>query len=206
MNRSGILGAMAALALCTSAAAQSVDIEALTAAIAERAGNYSQLVELLEGADGTVALAAFDVMLESEDQTLAEIAMTSGLAAADTRLRARALWEALARRDNLVVQIDTEAIADNKDAIEHLNAWTGALTTWPLLQKFPETKCINLSSKTACYAGYQITVSGLKLDIASGLGQGYKGSFTLENDGVLRGSVMSNQGLPFQYPAFISFR
>lgn len=206
MIRRALLAGLAGLMLGGPASAQSVDIDALKSKIAERAGNYTELIDLLEGADGNVALAAFDVMMESENKTLAEMAMTSGLAAADTRLRARALWEAVVRRDNLIIQVDTNAIADNEAAMDHLDSWTGALHTWPLLTKFPQTQCINLRSSQQCYSGYQITVAGLKLDITHGSGAGYKGSFTLADDGVLRGHVMSTSGLQFQFPASITFR
>lgn len=86
---------------CGNVAAQDVDVEALKVKMAERADNYSTLVDILEGVDENAALAAFDVMLESGNKTLAEMAINSALAAADARLRARALWEVLARRDSL---------------------------------------------------------------------------------------------------------
>lgn len=190
--------------------AQTVDIDALKAEIAERAGNYAELVDILEGADGSAALAAFDVMVESGNKTLAEMAINSGLAAADTRLRARALWETLSRRDSLVIEIDTDAISDNEEALAQLDKWYGATQNWTLFQKFPDTQCINLNARDTCYSGYHVSVSGLKVDLLNsytgGSHMGMKGSFVLNPDGVLRGHVGPLEGLKFDYPASITFR
>jgi hypothetical protein len=205
-----ILAASAVLLAGSGANAQSVDIDALKAKIAERAGNYGALVEILESADGNAALAAFDVMMESGNKTLAEMAISSGLAAADTRLRARALWESLSRRDSLVIEIDTDAVSDNEDALAQLNKWYGSTQNWTLFQKFPETQCINMVAKDSCNSGYQVSVSGLKVDLLNsytgGAHMGMKGSFVLNPDGVLRGHVGTLEGLKFDYPASITFR
>ncbi|MCF3972594.1 hypothetical protein [Paracoccus salsus] len=193
------------------ATAQTVDIEALKARIGDRAGTYGELVEILEGADGNASLAAFDVMMESGDKTLAEIALGSALAAADMRLRSRALWEVLSRRDSIVIEIDTEAIGDNEDAIAHMNAWLGPMQTWPLVQAHPETQCISLvASSGSCDPDRHISVSGLKMDIRNtytgGPHMGLKGAFVLGADGVLHGKIASLEGLPFDYPATITLR
>ncbi|QHQ33864.1 hypothetical protein [Algicella marina] len=192
------------LGLALPVSAQDIDLEALTAKIDARAGDYTTLGEILEGTDGQRALAAFDVMMESGNTTLAEIALTRSLAAPDRELRARALWEAISRRDGLVITVDTSEIDGNETALAVLAEWGGPIQTWPFYQKFPETQCINLYSRNDCYAGYNITISGLKLDI--GYEKKIKGTFTLTEDGVLRGRIAPPAADNLTFPATIDFR
>lgn len=197
-----LLGALFALPVL----AQDIDINALKAKIAARAVDYGALVEILEGPDGSSALAAFDVMLETGSVTLTEIAIDSALTSTDTKLRARALWEALARRDNVVVEIDTAELKGDEEAIAYLQTWYGASQSWPFYGKFPATQCINLSNGEECRPGRQLTVSGLKVDMTFSPNPGFTGTFTLEGDGVLRGTATSQYRPPRDYPATISFR
>lgn len=184
--------------------AQSVDVEALKKKIAERSGQYAELVTVLEDRNPDVALAAFDVMVESGNKSLLEMAISSALSATDTRLRARALWEAVSRRDNLVTEVNTAAIENREEALAALSDWHGAQQSWPLYERFPDTQCINLwPSPRQCHK-YQVTVSGIKLDMSySGK---ISGSFVLQPNGELVGTIQDPSQPDSVYPARIVFR
>ena len=207
--RPGIFAMLLVGLSCGNVAAQDVDVEALKVKMAERADNYSTLVDILEGVDENAALAAFDVMLESGNKTLAEMAINSALAAADTRLRARALWEVLARRDSLVLEIDTHAMKQDEEALAQLRKWIGPMQSVPLLEKFPETQCINIRKSDSCNHDFQVSISGLKVDIRDSnvSGSALVGSFILSEDGVLHGSVKPlRRDFQDSFPASITLR
>jgi hypothetical protein len=195
---------VAGLIVGTPVMAQSVDVEALKKKLTERGDQYAQLKEILEEADPEGALAAFDVMVESGNKSLYEIAVSSALSATDTRLRARALWEAISRRDHLIIEVDTEAIKNQDEANKTLNEWHGAQQAWPLHERFLDTQCINLHRSKRCYIGRQVTVSGIKLDFT------YTGeisdTFVLQPSGELVGTIVNPRLQSIIYPARIVFR
>lgn len=176
------------IAVCPAAlAAQEIDVDAMIASIDQRSGQYAQLTEILQGADPTRALAAFDVMLESGDKTMRETAISAAMSATDERLRARALWETLSQKDSFTVQIDTEDL--DQDARAALDSWIGASSTWSITDRFPDTKCLNLYRTGDCTDSYHLSVSGLKVDMLySGRATG---GFVLNTEGLLEGELMN---------------
>ena len=185
--------------------AQDIDMQALKDAIGERTSNYNELVELLDSADGNTALAAFDAMMASGDKSLQEIALTAGFAASDACLRARALWEVLSRRDNFVVMIESPEGGDAKD--NKAATIAGSQLSYQIYSTFPEKQCLSLSnSKSECPAGYQATVSGLKVDLISSKSPGLVGAFVLGTDGVLIGKVATMSDPIISFPAKIELR
>lgn len=199
-----ILTAMFATGLLAAPTlAQDVDIDALMADIDKRSGQYEQLIAILQGTDANRSLAAFDAMVDTGDATMIEVAVNTGLSATDSRLRARALWEALARKDSMTLIVDTAEL--DQDERTALDAWYGEIQTWPLYQKLPETQCINLNSTADCYIGRNLSVSGLKLDINYDPNPGISGQFTLDESGRLVGRVTDDRSKA-TYPATIEFR
>ena len=196
--------AASCLCLCVAAlpaVSQGLDIESLIADIDQRSGQYRQLTEILQGADAARALAAFDVMLETGDKTMRETAIAAATSATDERLRARALWETLLQKDSFTLLIDTEGLDD--DARIALDDWIGAVSTWGITDRFPETQCLNLYSTTACQENYHLSVSGLKVDMR--YRSTVQGSFALDPEGILVGEVM-NWDSKAVYPATIQLR
>ena len=185
--------------------AQEADIDALTAEIDSRSGQYGKLIEILQGPDGNRALAAFDVMVESGHPTMIEVAVNAGLASTDSRLRARALWEAVSRKDAITIQVERNDLSQEEAAA--LESWDGPVQTFPLFQRFSETQCVNLTSNATCIAGFNVSISGIKLDLAftRGGGGGVNGSFLLDETGTLVGDVMDRK-TKATYPARIVFR
>ncbi|MCE8438520.1 hypothetical protein, partial [Rhodovulum sulfidophilum] len=130
---------LGAISIATTLSAQEIDIGALMADIETRSGQYEQLIGILQGTDANRALAAFDAMVATGDPTMIEVAVNTGLSATDSRLRARALWEALSRKDAITLIIETSEIGEDDKAA--LDDWYGEIQTWPLNQKYPETQC-----------------------------------------------------------------
>lgn len=195
--------AIVAVALSAPAQAQIADLEALLSRIDTRSGQYQQLIEILQGADANRALAAFDVMVESGDATLIEVAINSALSATDSRIRARALWEALARKDSVSVIVDTTDLDTEEKS--NLNDWFGPLQTWTLREKFPDTQCINVDASSECYPGRNLSVSGIRVDMVFNYGDGLSGQFALDETGALAGQIM-RFNTKSVFPARIEFR
>ncbi|MEO1308146.1 MAG: hypothetical protein AAFV38_09525 [Pseudomonadota bacterium] len=176
-------------------------MNALLSEIDARAGQYSQLIEILQGTDPVRALAAFDVMLETGHKSLRETAISAAMVATDERLRARALWETLVEKDSITVNIDTEGLDD--DARTALDKWIGATSTWGITGRFPETQCLNLYRTANCEVAYHLSVSGLKVDMVySGKASG---GFILNADGNLQGEIV-NVSTKTVYPATVELR
>ena len=192
------------LCLCVAglpAAAQDLDIGALISDIDQRSGQYRQLTEILQGADTARAVAAFDVMLETGDKTMRETAIAAATSATDERLRARALWETLSGKDSFTIRVDTEGLEDDARAL--LDGWIGAVSTWAITARAPETQCLTLNGNGPCDTRYHLSVSGLKVDM---LWSRYiTGGFTLNPEGLLVGEVM-NADTKTVYPATIQLR
>ncbi len=186
-----------------SVSAQDIDIDALMADIEQRSGQYEQLIGILQGTDANRALAAFDAMVASGNATMTEVAINTGLLATDSRLRARALWEALSRKDSMTTTVDTSALENDEKAA--LNEWVGPVQTWTLYQKFPDTQCVNLDSSASCYPGRHLSVSGLRVDMTTNYASGISAQFALDESGVLVGTIM-NRATMQTYPARIEFR
>ncbi|SDF61499.1 hypothetical protein SAMN04488105_1366 [Salipiger thiooxidans] len=195
---------LGAISIATTLSAQEIDIGALMADIETRSGQYEQLIGILQGTDTNRALAAFDAMVATGDPTMIEVAVNTGLSATDSRLRARALWEALSRKDAITLIIETSEIGEDEKAA--LGNWYGEIQTWPLNQKYPETQCINLYGRSSgCYLGRSLSVSGLRVDIKYDPNPGIAGQFALDEAGKLVGRVTSNESR-HTYPATIEFR
>lgn len=191
-----------ALAVLTGVAqAQSLDVDAMISSIDERSGQYSKLVEILQGPDSNRALAAFDVMLASGDKTMRETAISTGMSATDERLRARALWEAFSLKDSFTISIDTKDL--DVEAKGELAKWIGAVSTWAITARFPETQCLNLYRANDCAENYHVSIAGLNVDLAY-RGQ-IQGSFLLNSEGVLVGEV-TNAASKAVYPASVRLR
>lgn len=182
-------------------AAEDLDIDALLAAIDEKSGQYDRLIEILQGPDATRALAAFDVMLTTNDMTLRETAISAAITATDERLRARALWEMLVRKDSVTLYIETTELANEE--IAALDAWIGSISTWPITARHPETQCLNLYRTERCEVAYNMSVSGLQVDII------YKGRLegrlTLNGEGILVGHA-TNPNTKVVFPVSIQLR
>ncbi len=172
--------------------------------IDKRSGQVDQLIDILQGTDANRSLAAFDAMMATGDPTMIEVAVNTGLSATDSRLRARALWEALSRKDAMTLIIDTSELDQDEKAA--LDDWYGEIQTWPLNQKYPETQCINLCGyPSGCYIGRSLSVSGLRVDIKYEPSPGIAGQFALDEAGKLVGRV-TDPGDKSTYPATIEFR
>ena len=180
---------------------QELDIEALIGAIDERSGQYRRLIEILQGQDPARALAAFDVMLETGDKTMRETAIAAAMTATDERLRARALWETLMQKDSVTLVIDAEGLGD--DARAALDNWIGAISTWGITARTPDTQCLNLHGTGECHKDYHLSVSGLKVDMR--YSNTVQGGFTLNPEGILAGEV-TDASSKTVYPATIQLR
>ena len=180
---------------------QEIDMDALLGAIDEKSGQYSQLTDILQGADINRALAAFDVMLDTGDKSLRETAISTAMTATDERLRARALWEALSEKDSVTLQIDTENLDENARAA--LDKWVGAVSTWSITSRPEETQCLNLYRDGECNENYHLSVAGLKVEML--YSSRIQGGFSLTSDGQLTGEV-SNPSSKVVYPATIQLR
>lgn len=183
------------------AQAQSLDVDEMISSINERSGKYSKLTQILQGSDSTRALAAFDVMLESGDKTMRETAISTAMSATDERLRARALWETFSQKDSFTITVDTKDLdADGKGA---LVKWIGAVSTWAITARFPETQCLNLYRTKTCEPLYHVSISGLNVDVH--YTNTMQGSFVLNSEGVLVGEV-TNVSTKAVYPASVRLR
>ncbi|RBI67288.1 hypothetical protein DQW77_17705 [Roseovarius sp. TE539] len=194
----------AAAILCVVAmptTGQEVGVEALIADIDERAGQYAALVEILQGPDPARALAAFDVMLETGDKTMRETAISAAMTATDERLRARALWETLVRKDSITLVIETDGLDD--EARGALDKWIGAVSTWGITARFPDTQCLNLWNSRSCEEDHNLSVSGLKIDMV--YDGTIMGGLSLTSEGALTGHV-KNVDDNAVYPATIHLR
>lgn len=182
-------------------AAKDLDINELLAAIDERSGQYDQLIEILQGPDPSRALAAFDVMLATNDKTLRETAIAAAFSATDERLRARALWETLMQKDSVTLSIDTAELDD--EASSALDNWIGAISNWAVFARFPDTQCLNLYRGSACEEKYHMSVSGLQVDLR------YQGVFearvSLNSESILVGEVTNPNGKAV-FPVSIQLR
>lgn len=187
--------------LFTPLSADEIDVDTLLGAIDERASQYEQLIAVLQGSDATRSLAAFDVMIETGDKTLRETAISAALTATDERLRARALWETLVAKDSVTVQIATDDLSDDQKTA--LDDWIGEISTWPITARFPETQCLNLFNTNNCNLEYNISVSGVQIDMR------YKsrlqGRLVLNAEGSLSGTL-SDPGTNDVFPATIQLR
>ena len=192
--------------LCSmvSAFAQDIDVEALKTKIEARSGQYGELTAILDNESIDTALAAFDVMVETGNKTLTELAISAGLSGADTRLRARALWEAMSRRRAFVVQVDTASLDEAEGEQWPVGKWFGEQRSFPVHEVFAETQCLNLNTFDACNTASNVTVSGIKLDIT--YGSDFAGSFELGVDGILHGTISNPRLKTAAAPATITFR
>lgn len=183
------------------ASAEDIDIDALLTAIDKKSGQYDQLVEILQGPDATRALAAFDVMLETNDKTLRETAISAAITATDERLRARALWETLVQKDSVTLRIETAELDDEE--MVAVEGWIGSVSTWAITGRFPDTQCLNLYRPTPCNVDYNMSVSGLQVDLL------YKGRMhglvTLNGEGILVGEI-TNPNSKAVFPVSIQLR
>lgn len=206
MNVLTLTAGAAAVLLCSmvSAFAQDIDVEALKTKIEARSGQYGELTAILDNESIDTALAAFDVMVETGNKTLTELAISAGLSAADTRLRARALWEAMSRRKAFVVQVDTASLDEGEDEQTPVGKWFGEQRSFPVHEVFAETQCLNLNTFDTCNTGSNVTISGIKLDITSG--SDFAGSFELGVDGILHGTISNPRLKTAAAPATITFR
>lgn len=203
--RTVALGAFATLVFSTlGAGAQDIDVEALKKKIEQRSGQYSELTAILESESVDTALAAFDVMVETGNKSLTEMALSSALSAVDTRLRARALWEVMSRRRSFVVEIDKEALAEQGADADAVREWFGEQQSFSVTNVFADTQCLNLNQRSECNASRNATISGIKLDLV--MDNSISGSFTLGPDGALHGSISSPTRNSPSYPARITFR
>lgn len=196
--RSGLFGLMF---LPAATSAQTVDVDALISSIDARAVQYRSLTEILQGPDAARALAAFDVMLETKNETMREAAVSAAMTATDERIRARALWETLRQKDSVTIAISADGL--NEEARAALDGWIGAQSTWPITARIPETRCLNLNGAGACADRYHLSVSGLKVDMI--YYNSVTGSFAMNPEGVLIGEVM-NPSSKAVYPATIRLR
>jgi len=196
-----VLGVVVAALLSVPAMAQDVDMDALLAKIDSRSGQYSQLTDILQGADPNRALAAFDVMLETGDKSLRETAISAAMTATDERLRARALWETLSQKDSITIEIDTEDVEE--DARAALDEWVGSISTWGITARIPETQCLNLYRTEDCQTDYHLSVSGLKVEMR--YSNTIQGGFAMTSEGTLAGEVI-NPSTKAAYTATIQLR
>ncbi|WP_299828302.1 hypothetical protein [uncultured Roseobacter sp.] len=183
------------------ASAEDIDIDALLLKIDEKSGRYDQLIEILQGPNATRALAAFDVMIDTNDKTLRETAISAAIAATDERLRARALWETLVQKDTVTLSIETAEL-DN-EAKTDLDKWIGPVSTWAITARFPETQCLNLNDTARCSPNQSFSVSGLQVDLR--YAGRMEGRFSLNEEGVLVGEI-TNPRSKAVFPASIVLR
>lgn len=195
--------ALLSVAVLTGAAeAQSLNVDEMIASIDERSGQYSKLTEILQGSDATRAIAAFDVMLESGDKTMRETAVSAAMSATDERLRARALWETFSQKDSFTISVDNKDL--DADAQSALDGWIGAVSTWSITARFPDTQCLNLyRANKDCETSYHISISGLNVDVI--YHSQLQGSFALNSEGVLVGEIM-DVSTKSVYPASVRLR
>lgn len=201
-----ILLAMAfGIFLQPKAGAQQIDSSALIESIKQGAQQYDDLLTLLTADDLKTRLSAFTVLVDHGDKSLFELAVSTAMADTSEVLRARALWEAMSRRDSIAVEFDMTLIAKDetlKSTFE--TAKNPEQLAWTTYGSLPDRQCLNLSSSSSakgkCAGQYHVDVSGLVVTV---IYQSTLGQFLLEEDGILRGKLTYGS---VTYPATITVR
>jgi hypothetical protein len=171
--------------------AQQIDTSALVDAINQGAKEYNNLLPLLTADDLKTRLSAFTVLVGHGDKSLFELAVSTAVADTSEVLRARALWETMARRDNIAVEFDMAEIAKD-DSLKSVfeTAKNPEQLVWITYGHVADRQCLNLNSSSSakgqCGGAYSIDVTGLVVTVVYNT---TVGQFLLEEDGVLRGKL-----------------
>ena len=166
-------------------AAQTSAAEMLEQARA-RARDMEELKKVLNGLDQNMRLASFDVMVNSGDNAMREIAIDTGLASADALLQAMAFKEVVLSMDHIVMSLEIdvsqpETIQTKAQAL--LNS-TGNMYTLQITDRDRKTGTI----KMGVHKGQ---VSGTKLSFKFGYDVG---ELTLIDETTMKGNVRLYKG------------
>jgi len=108
-----------AVALTAGAASgQSISLEELAAKVDERSQILGGYEDFLMDPDPKRAMAALQIMLESGDDGLVQMALNHGLASPDSALRQTALKAYFDGKPSLAVSVTTEGLTDEKNTLE----------------------------------------------------------------------------------------
>ena len=166
-------------------AAQTSAAEMLEQARA-RARDMEELKKVLNGLDQNMRLASFDVMVNSGDNAMREIAIDTGLASADALLQAMAFKEVVLSMDHIVMSLEIdvsqpETIQTKAQAL--LNS-TGNMYTLQITDRDRKTGTINMGV-------HKGQVSGTKLSFKFGYDVG---ELTLIDETTMKGNVRLYKG------------
>lgn len=195
--------ALGLVAMASSGAqAQQIDASELIGQIKQGTDQFVELRPYLTAEDLNTRLSAFSALVNHGDKTLFELAISTAMADTSEVMRARALWEVMARRANIAITFDTQKISENTELKKYFKESESPYhLVFPIYQIFAEKQCLNLySNNSECRDIYHIDVSGLAVTLKY---SNQSGQFILDDDGVLRGDYSFGG---HTYPASIAVR
>jgi hypothetical protein len=196
-----LVGLLASLALGGEAHAQVSAAELLEKARAQ-AGGIEELKSVLNGPDANMRLATFDVMMDSGDDTLREVALDLGLASTDRVLQALAFKHAVLSLGQIHFELKPDESAPEKVRTNSENALARAGNAYVLKlgARDLQTGKFALGKSYMGQNKYSGEVSGLTLSFDYG---NERGAFELDGDDRLVGRL---NGSGTQYEATARIR
>jgi len=166
-----------------------------------RAGGIEELKAVLNGPDANMRLATFDVMMDSGDDTLREVALDLGLASTDRVLQALAFKHAVLSLGQIHFDLKPDASAPEKVRANSENALArgGNAFVLKLGARDFQTGKFALGESYMGQTKYSGEVSGLTLSFHYG---NESGAFELDGDDRLVGRLNGN-GTQFEATARI---
>lgn len=120
--------AFLALALTTTVAfPQALSLEELAAKVDERSQTLGGYEDFLMDPDPKRAMAALQVMLESGDDTLVQMALSHGLTSPDFAIRQTALKAYFAGKPNLAISVTAAGLAEDEKTLSAMDSMFRAL-------------------------------------------------------------------------------
>jgi hypothetical protein len=181
-------------------AGQTLSLEDFAAKVDQRAGTLSGFQAYLSDPDPLRAMAALQVMLESGDQTLVQMALSAGIYSADSNVRQAALKAFLAGKPTLDLFLDGSGVpdehmetynrimhgfegsigADKRAGISRkVGDWSDQLGCWT-----------NLNVPEACLLRVNATTMSVYLTNQDGYVPSQWVHLTLSDDGTLQGGLL----------------
>ncbi len=155
--------------------------------------DLEELKKVLNGPDANMRLATFEVMVDSGDETMRELAIDAGLASTDAMMQALALKAiVLAQKSlSLSLEVDTGQAEEMQTRAKTYLEKNGSLY---------QAKITGVEAKDGVFkmAQYQGQVSGNQVNFTNGYD---KGTLTLEDEATLKGPVTLYKG---GYSGFIA--
>ncbi|MGI9328830.1 MAG: hypothetical protein ACR2PZ_26680 [Pseudomonadales bacterium] len=155
--------------------------------------DLEELKKVLNGPDANMRLATFEVMVDSGDETMRELAIDSGLASTDAMMQALAMKAiVLAQKSlSLSLEVDTSQAEEMQSRAKAYLEKNGSLY---------QAKITGVEAKDGVFkmSQYQGQVTGNQVNFTNGYD---KGTLTLEDEATLKGPVTLYKG---GYSGFIA--